>query len=69
MERKTPPQGYICHRCKVPGECLLIHSFTLVVEFLTISHMLIDFGNLCIFQVISFNTAQQMVTLILTLGK
>ncbi|XP_021745891.1 E3 ubiquitin ligase PARAQUAT TOLERANCE 3-like isoform X1 [Chenopodium quinoa] len=19
MERKTPPQGYICHRCKVPG--------------------------------------------------
>ncbi|GLU05558.1 hypothetical protein SLE2022_226550 [Rubroshorea leprosula] len=19
MERKTPPQGYVCHRCKVPG--------------------------------------------------
>lgn len=19
LERKTPPQGYICHRCKVPG--------------------------------------------------
>jgi hypothetical protein len=19
LERKTPPQGYVCHRCKIPG--------------------------------------------------
>ncbi|KAG9442123.1 hypothetical protein H6P81_017977 [Aristolochia fimbriata] len=24
LERKTPPQGYICHRCKVPG---IVYTF------------------------------------------
>ncbi|GFS42266.1 DWNN domain, a CCHC-type zinc finger [Actinidia rufa] len=24
LERKTPPQGYVCHRCKVPGMCMFL---------------------------------------------
>lgn len=28
MERKTPPQGYICHRCKVAG----MFTFLIIAE-------------------------------------
>lgn len=27
FERKTPPQGYICHRCKVPGMFMVLCLF------------------------------------------
>ena len=27
MEQKTPPQGYVCHRCKVLGMFIMSSNF------------------------------------------
>ena len=31
MERKTPPPGYICHRCNVPGMSVLENILLLLM--------------------------------------